>query len=452
MHFSAASLAATVGGTLAGPDVPVDGVATDTRDLRPGQLFVPLTDRRDGHRFLAAAVTAGAPAYLTTGASVPGATAVLVPDTGVALLAVGRAARDRLADRVVGVTGSVGKTTVKDLVAGAMATAYRTTASPLSFNNEIGVPLTLANADEGTEAAVVEMGARGVGHIRSLCLVARPTIGIVTRVGRAHTEQFGSLEGVATAKAELVESLPADGTAVLNADDPLVLAMSRRTGAAVRTFGLGGGAEVRATGVMLDALARPSFRLVAPEGSAPVRLALHGPHQVANALAAAAAALAAGVPVAAVAEGLEGVGPPRWRMTVLATRSGAVVVNDAYNANPTSTRAALESLAAMAADRRVAVLGEMAELGPSAPAAHREVASVAGELGVELVAFRTPSYGVPAVDDAPALLRRLGPLGRGDAVLVKASRAAGLESLSDALVRDLGGVAGPEGRRRDGDG
>ncbi|HUA95174.1 MAG TPA: UDP-N-acetylmuramoyl-tripeptide--D-alanyl-D-alanine ligase, partial [Acidimicrobiales bacterium] len=335
MRFSAAALATTVGGTLAGPDVPVDGVATDTRELRRGQLFVPLVDRRDGHQFLAAAVAAGAPAYLTTGPTVPGATAVQVADTAVALLSIGRAARDRLGDRVVGVTGSVGKTTVKDLVAGALATTFVTAGSPLSFNNEIGVPLTLANAEEGTEATVVEMGARGEGHIRALCLIARPTVGIVTRVGLAHTEQLGDLKGVAAAKAELVESLPRHGTAVLNADDPLVLAMGGRTSAAVRTFGLDADADVRATDVALDDLARPSFRLVSPEGSAPVRLGLHGPHQVPNALAAAAAALVAGVPVAAVAGGLEGVGPPRWRMSVLATRSGATVVNDAYNANPT---------------------------------------------------------------------------------------------------------------------
>lgn len=442
MHFTAAGLATTVGGTLGGPDVPVDGVATDTRVLRAGQLFVPLVHRRDGHGFLAEAVAAGAPAYLTTGTTVPGATAVLVADTAAALTAIGRAARDRLGDLVVGVTGSVGKTTAKDLVAGALATTYVTAASPLSFNNEIGVPLTLANAGDGTEATVVEMGARGAGHIRSLCLVARPTIGIVTRVAPAHTEQFGSLQGVAAAKAELVESLPAGGTAVLNADDPLVLSMGRRTHAVVRTYGLAGDADVRATGVVLDALARPSFRLVAPEGSAPVRLGLYGRHQVGNALAAAAAALAAGVPVRAVVDGLEAVEPPRWRMSVLATRAGPLVVNDAYNANPASTRAALESLAAMAAERRVAVLGEMAELGPSSVAAHREVAEVAGALGVELVAYGTPSYGVPAVDDEQALLRRLLPLGRGDAVLVKASRASGLESLADALVRALGGVAG----------
>lgn len=440
MRFTAAGLATTVGGALAGPDVPLAGVATDTRSLRPGQLFVPLVDRRDGHDFLAQAVAAGAPAYLTTGPTVPGATAVLVADTAAALTAIGRAARARLADRVVGVTGSVGKTTVKDLVAGALATTFVTAASPLSFNNEIGVPLTLANAEDGTEALVVEMGARGPGHIRSLCAVAEPTIGVVTRVGRAHTEQFGDLAGVAAAKAELVEALPAAGTAVLNADDPLVLAMGQRTRAVVRTFGLGPEADVRAADVVLDRLARPSFRLVAPEGSADVRLGLHGRHQVANALAAAAAALAAGVPLEAAADGLGSVAPPRWRMSVRAAGGGVVVVNDAYNANPTSTRAALEALAAMEADRRIAVLGEMAELGPSSAEGHREVADAARSLGVELVAYGTPAYGVAPAGSEAELLDRLLPLGRGDVVLVKGSRAAGLESVADALVRALGGA------------
>lgn len=442
MRFTAAGLATTVGGTLAGPDVPVAGVATDTRSLRPGQLFVPLVDRRDGHRFLAEAVAAGAPAYLTAGPTVPGATAVLVADTAAALTAVGRAARGRLPDRVVGVTGSVGKTTVKDLVAGALATTFVTAASPLSFNNEIGVPLTLANVEDGTEATVVEMGARGPGHIRTLCAVAEPTVGVVTRVGRAHTEQFGDLEGVAAAKAELVASLPASGTAVLNADDPLVLAMARQARAVVRTFGLGDRAEVRATGVVLDHLARPAFRLEAPEGSADVRLGLHGRHQVANALAAATAALAAGVPLEAVADGLGSVAPPRWRMCVRAAGDGVVVVNDAYNANPTSMQAALEALAAMAAERRVAVLGVMAELGPTSAQGHLEVAHAARDLGVELVAYGTPAYGVPPAGSEAEVLDRLLPLGRGDAVLVKGSRAAGLESVADALVRALDGAGG----------
>lgn len=438
MRFSAAGLATTVGGTLSGPDVTVVGVGTDSRRLRTGQLFVPLTDRRDGHEFIADAVSAGAPAYLTTGPTAPGATAILVKDAGAALPAIGRAARARLPDRVVGITGSVGKTTVKDLVAGVLSTTYRTSASPRSFNNEIGVPLTLANADDDAEAVVIEMGARGSGHVRYLCQIAEPTIGVVTRIGQAHTEQFGSIDGVAAAKAELVESLPASGTAILNADDPHVLAMRDRTRGQIVLFGMSPSADVTAHQVVLDELAQPAFRLVTPEGSVLVRLALHGRHQVLNALAAAGAGLATGVPLAAIAEGLSSVSPPQWRMSIQSPGRGVILVNDTYNANPTSVRAALEALAAIDGSRRVAVLGGMAELGAASADGHQEVAGVAASLGIELVAYRTSSYGVPAVDTKEELVARLQPFRQGDVVLVKGSRAVGLEAVVDALVQAVG--------------
>ncbi|PZS16781.1 MAG: UDP-N-acetylmuramoylalanyl-D-glutamyl-2, 6-diaminopimelate--D-alanyl-D-alanine ligase [Acidimicrobiales bacterium] len=437
MRFSAAGLATTVGGTLAGADVEVEGVGTDSRSLHAGQLFVPLNARRDGHAFIADAVAAGAPAYLTTGPRMPGATAILVTDPGAALPAIGRAARARLPDCVVGITGSVGKTTVKELVAGVLSTTYRTSASPRSFNNEIGVPLTLANAGDDTEAAVVEMGARGGGHIRYLCQIAEPTIGVVTRIGQAHTEQFGDADRVAAAKAELVESLPASGTAVLNADDHRVLAMRNRTDGQVVLFGISPLADITAHGIVLDELARPSFRLMTPEGSADVRLALHGRHQVSNALAAAGVALAANVSFAAIAEGLGGVVPPQWRMSIQCPRAGILLVNDAYNANPTSMQAALEALAAIDASRRIAVLGEMTELGPSSADDHRKVVDIAASLGIALIPYRTESYGTPAVSSNQELVERLEPFHRGDAILVKASRALGLETLIDVLASNI---------------
>jgi UDP-N-acetylmuramoyl-tripeptide--D-alanyl-D-alanine ligase len=439
MRFSAAGLADAVGGELVGTDTAVDGVSADSRTLAAGQLFVPLVATRDGHRFLADAVAKGAPAYLTQGPMVDGASAVVVADTGQALLAVGRAARDRLGDRVVGITGSVGKTTVKELVAGALATTFRTVASPGSYNNEIGVPLTLANAQTSTEATVVEMGARGPGHIATLCLVARPSIAVVTRVGLAHLEQFESLEGVARAKAELVESLPASGTAVLNADDDKVAAMAERCAGRVVLYGHAPSADVRAERVVFDRLVRASFALVAPQGTAEVRLSLHGEHQVSNALAAAGAALAAGVGIDAVAEGLSLVEPPPWRMSVHELEDGALLVNDAYNANPTSTRAALESLAAMEGTRRVAVLGEMAELGASSEDGHRQVAELAASLGIVLVPYRTAAYGLAPVEGAADLVGRMGPWRSGDVILVKGSRAAGMETVVDDLLAHRGG-------------
>jgi UDP-N-acetylmuramoyl-tripeptide--D-alanyl-D-alanine ligase len=352
----------------------------------------------------------------------------------VALLDLGRGARRRLPDRVVGVTGSVGKTSVKDLLAAALAPTFRVAASAGSFNNEFGVPLTLVNAADDAEAVVVEMGARGPGHVALLCDVAAPTIAVVTQVAAAHTAVMGDLDAIARSKGELVEALPSKGTAVLNAEDPRVAAMAARTSAAVVRFGAGG--DVVAEDVRLDDELRPTFRLRTPAGDADVRLGVAGRHQVDNALAAAGAALAAGAPVESVAEGLGAARLSPMRMALGRSPSGAVVLNDAYNANPASMAAALRALAAVPARRRIAFLGTMAELGERAAAEHREVAALAAELGVQVVAVAEPAYGVevvPDVDAAAARARDLG-LGDGDAVLVKASRVARLERLADALL------------------
>ncbi|MDP9006489.1 MAG: UDP-N-acetylmuramoyl-tripeptide--D-alanyl-D-alanine ligase, partial [Actinomycetota bacterium] len=342
--------------------------------------------------------------------------------------------RSRLPARVVGITGSVGKTTVKDLLAGALSQRWRTAASAGSFNNELGVPLTLLGAGDDAEAVVVEMGARFSGDLRYLCGIARPTVGVVTAVNLVHTETFGSLEDVARAKAELVEALPVDGSAVLNADDLLVAAMAGRTSARVLRYGLEHG-DVRAEGITLDAELRPSFHLRSPWGDAEVTLAVRGGHQVANALAAAAAALACGVDPEAVASGLGHASASPWRMALARSPSGALVLNDAYNANPTSMLAALRALAALDASRRVAVLGTMAELGEVSRREHANVAAAAAGLGIEVLAVDEPAYGVEVVDDVDAALDALGELGEGDAVLVKGSRVAGLERLAADLLR-----------------
>ena len=428
MRLRAAALAAACGGVLSGADVEVDGASNDSRSLRPGQLFVPVVAARDGHDFIPLALAGGAAAYLTARPPV-GGTAIEVDDTAAALLACGGLARDSLPDRVVGVTGSVGKTSVKDLLAAALGAALRASASERSFNNELGVPITLLGAPDGTEAVVLEMGARGAGHIRRLCEVGRPTVGVVTSVAAVHTEYFGSLDDVAAGKGELVESLPPSGTAVLNADDERVAAMAGRTAARVVTYGERG--DVHADAVACDDELRPSFRLRSPWGDAQVALGVRGVHQVGNALAAVAAALACGVPLDAAARGVASAELSPLRMDLRRTRTGALVLNDAYNANPTSMRAALRSLAALPGPgRRVAVLGPMAELA-EAPAAHEEVAALAAGLGVEVVAVGTRLYGpAPAVDPVAAV----GPLGRGDAVLVKASRAARLERIAEALL------------------
>jgi UDP-N-acetylmuramoyl-tripeptide--D-alanyl-D-alanine ligase len=335
---------------------------------------------------------------------------------------------------VVGITGSVGKTSTKDLVVGAVGVSLRVAANERSFNNEQGLPVTILGAPDDAEVLVLEMGMRGIGEIRRLCDVGRPSIGVVTAVGRSHTGLVGGIDGVARAKRELVESLPGDGTAVLNADDEHVVAMRGHTPASVLTFGTIGAADVRADGIELDELARARFTVRSPWGTVPVSLAVSGRHMVLNAAAAIAVAGVLGVPVSDAAAGLATARISAMRMDTRRTSSGATVINDAYNANPMSMRAALESLAAMPAGRHVAILGEMAELDDPT-AAHKEVAELAGRLGIELVAVGTDLYGVAPTADPVA---RLGVLSARDAVLVKASRVGGLERFAAELLGEEG--------------
>ncbi len=430
MRFSTSELANHVGGALIGPDVTVDGASIDSRTVRPGQLFVPIVAARDGHAFIDAAVEAGSPAYLTSHEPV-GATAVVVDDTAAALLRLGTAARERIAGGVVGITGSVGKTTTKDLVRHCLASAFTTAASERSFNNELGLPLTLLNAPDDARWVVLEMGARGFGHIEQLARIGRPDVGIVTSVAMAHVEYLGDLDGVARAKRELVTSLPADGVAVLNLDDRRVAAMRSASPCPVLGYAVGADAEadVRAEGVTVDDDLRPRFRLTTPWGKGEVRLALHGLPQVSNALAAAAAALWCGVPFDGAVAALGEVDASSLRMEVRHPAGGPTLVVDCYNANPASTEAALRSLAALAAGRRLALLGLMAELGAATEDEHRRLAQLAEELGIEVVGYGTDLYGtarVDGVDAAVALLRTAGP---GDAALVKGSRVARLEDV-----------------------
>lgn len=433
MQLTVAEVAAAVRGEASGPPTTVSGACIDSRLAGPGQLFVPLVAERDGHDFIPAALEAGAAAYLTEREPLAGTTAVRVADTMAALTRLGSVARDRLPEAVTGITGSVGKTSVKDLLAAALATTFATAASEKSFNNEIGVPLTLVNAPDGTERVVLEMGARGIGHIRALCDVARPTVAIVTMVAEVHTSEFGSIEEVATGKGELVEAIPVDGHVILNGSDARVRAMASRTDARVLTYGVSG--DVVAQRVDVDEHLRPRFRLSSPWGTVDVQLAVHGVHQVGNALAAAAAALVQDVPLEAVAAGLATAGLSPWRMELGHTPAGATVLNDAYNSNPTALASALHSLAALDVDRRIAVLGVMAELGASSDERHAEMGELAEELGVEVVTVDCPAYGVGTdVPTVEAAVAALGPLGPEDAVLVKASRSAGLERVAALLL------------------
>ena len=441
MRWQTQEIAAAIGGTVIGPDVTVDSVTQDSREIdgsTGGWLFVPLVAERDGHDFIASAVADGAVATLSERpVSVPNATVIEVESTFDALGALGRAARSRLDDAVVvGITGSVGKTTTKDMLACVFGNDRRTHANLRSFNNEIGVPLSLIGAPDDSRAVMVEMGARGIGHIAHLCDIASPTIGIVTTVGKAHTSEFGSVEAVAQGKGELIEALPSaddGGVAVLNADVELVHAMADRTNARVVTFGDAG--DVRAVDVSVNELLAPSFVLQSPWGEAPVTLGVRGTHLVPNALATAAAALASGVSMDAVVAGLAEPERSPMRMAMTETSAGARLIDDSYNANPLSVAGALDALAATTATRRVAVLGVMAELGESSQADHQRMTDLACAHGIEVIAVAAPDYGTGAIHVASIseALEALGSIGPGDVVLAKGSRVAGL----DRLVAEL---------------
>jgi UDP-N-acetylmuramoyl-tripeptide--D-alanyl-D-alanine ligase len=457
-------VARAVGGRLTGgadPGAVVTGFSTDSRTVAPGELFVAVVgEHHDAHDYAAQAAASGAVAVLA--AREVDAPAVVVDDD--AVLALGRLARwvvDSMPDLVVvGITGSSGKTSTKDLMAQVLEELGPVVAPQGSFNTEVGLPLTALQVDEGTRVLVSEMGARNLGHIAYLCRITPPRVGVVLNVGSAHIEIFGSRENIAVTKGELVESvLPAEqgGVAVLNADDPLVIGMAPRTPGRVVSYGRSASADVRAEDEVLDAEGRASFTLVVDGERHPVSLRLHGAHHVLNALAVAAAATSLGVPASAVARRLsDATARSRWRMEVAQSPTGVTVVNDAYNANPESVLVALDALAALArpaegrgARRTWAVLGEMRELGDHAAAEHervgreaasrgvdRVVAVGAGAVGVatgaQAVGGATVVSAVPDVDAAVRLLR--AETAEGDVVLVKASRASGLEVVAQALL------------------
>ncbi|MGW2540797.1 UDP-N-acetylmuramoyl-tripeptide--D-alanyl-D-alanine ligase [Kitasatospora sp. NPDC001574] len=456
-----AEVAAAVGGTLADadPDALVTGpVEVDSRKVVPGGLFAAFVgEHADGHDYAATAVAAGAVAVL---ASRPvGGPTVLVDSVVDALGKLARAVVGRAGATVVALTGSAGKTSTKDLIAQLLRRLGDTVYPPGSLNNEIGHPMTALRVEDATRHLVLEMGARHKGDIEYLTSITPPRIGLVLNVGTAHVGEFGSQEAIAEAKGELVEALPADGVAILNIDDRLVRAMAARTKARVVFFGESPDARVRAQDVRLDSTGRPSFTLTTPAGSAPVQLRLYGEHHVSNALAAAAVATELGMTVDDTAEALSEAGAlSRWRMEVVDRTDGVTVVNDAYNANPDSMRAALRALVSMGGRgperrRTWAVLGEMRELGEESLAEHDAIGRLAVRLDVtklvavggreaacmELGARNEGSWGEESVlvSDADAAVELLrSQLRPGDVVLVKASRSVGLEKVAEAILAD----------------
>ena len=461
--LTTAQLAALTGARLVGDPASLVGpkVVIDSRQAEPGALFVALPGERvDGHDFAAAAAERGAAAVLVARELDLEIPQLVVPDTqdALAMLATGLVARARAGGlRVVGITGSSGKTSTKDLLAAVLSTAGPTVAPVGSFNNEVGVPLTATGVEESTRYLISEMGARALGDIASLCGVTPPDVGVVLNVGHAHLGEFGSVSAIARAKGELVEALAPDGWAVLNAEDPNVIAMAQRTPARIASFGVTGRPatgqlRVWAEQIHADSLQRHSFLLCTDSGRTPVTLRVAGAHQVANALATAAAALALGLEVTAIATALGAAEPAsRWRMEITERADGLLVVNDAYNANPDSMAAALRSLAGLRRPHGhlVAVLGDMLELGSQSAQAHREVGELAGDLGIERVlalgefaqavvdgATSRGSAAVVAPDRESAVRAVRELVSRSDVVLVKASRGLALESVAEQLLAE----------------
>jgi UDP-N-acetylmuramoyl-tripeptide--D-alanyl-D-alanine ligase len=453
VDMTLSAIAQLTGGRLVGTDASVSAVALDSRTVAPGTLFVAVPGEHvDGHDFAAAAENAGAAATLASRA-VPG-THVLVPDTVAALGAIARAHRSTLGLRAIGITGSAGKTTTKDLLAALLGELGPTIAPPGSYNNDLGLPLTVLRADHTTRFLVLEMGARAAGDIARLCAIGQPQIGVVLNVGSAHLGEFGSREAIAEAKGELAEW--ATDIVVLNAADPLVRAMAPRARGKIRTFGEGG--DVRAADISIDESGRASYLLVADGAQAVVHLQLVGAHQVANSLAAATVALSEGLEISQVAAVLSAAVPAsRWRMEVTERADGVLVVNDSYNANPESMRSAIDATASLGSSREGAVwavLGPMLELGAASDEAHEEIGRYATAHAIDRVVAigadgirrgaGSAAVSVRDVDEATALIA--GELRPGDVVLVKASRGAGLERVAAALL-DNDRVQGQAGDR-----
>ncbi len=471
---------------LVGPaDVVIDKVVIDARQATPGALFVAIAGERvDGHDFAEQARVNGAVAVLGTRETDADLAHLVVDDAVAGLSALARGVvAEAIADGLttIAITGSSGKTSTKDLLAQVLEAAGPTVSPVGSFNNEIGVPLTACGVEDDTRFLVSEMGARGLGHIAWLCSIVPPRVGMVLNVGHAHLGEFGSAEGIAQAKGEIVEGLPAEGWAVLNADDHRVAAMATRTAGRIAWFtrsdeplpheplpdGVRCDLVVRAVDVHADALQRSRFTLEVVRNGATERhevsLRVLGDHQVSNAIAAAAAAIAAGVEPQIVTRALSAATTrSHWRMELTERADGAAVLNDAYNANPDSMAAALHTLGGIATARRatdpcaraIAVLGDMLELGDDAPALHAEVGRLAAEVGVdEVVAVGEYAEQIAgAARDAGIEARALPrqevsgslALGPADVVLVKASRGLALETVADELVAATADKSGAE--------
>lgn len=434
LDWTIATVAEAVDGVVDGdPSMRISSVSTDSRSIERGALFVAIRgEQHDGHDYAALAMSDGAVASLVeTGHGGTVTPRIEVDDTGDALISLAGHRRRELTARVAAVTGSTGKTTTKDLLAAALPGSW---ASPRSFNNEVGVPLTVLSAHSGVETLVVEVGSRGEGHIRRLARAVLPDVAIITNLGVVHLETFGTRDALARGKLELVEALGEGGIAVLPVDEPRLL---RAHPGPTFTFGATPDADVAVSEVSVDEHGRPSFVLVAGGARVPVSLQMAGAHNALNAAAAAGAALALGGDLAGVAAGLESASASPWRMEV--HRGRLTIVNDAYNANPDSMLSALQTIAAMPGEH-LAVLGPMAELGTVTEEEHARVGRAAKALGFAVLTvgedhgLAAAAGGRNVADQSSAEAIVLDEAEDGTVVLVKASRAAGLERLAARLI------------------
>jgi len=467
---TAATIVGIIGGDIliGSEDVIGNDIVIDSREATPGCIFVALPgEQADGHDFLQSALDGGARVLLVTRplgeivsvaeeAKRRGAVLIRVDDALRAIQDLALWHRNRLHATVIGITGSTGKTTSKDFITAVLRTSLRVVSTTGNRNNELGMPLTLLSAGSESDVVVLEMGMRGLGQIARLAEIARPDVGLVTNVGTSHLEILGTQDAVAAAKGELVRSVPAEGAVFLNGDDAYSDALAMDSAAPVTTYGLDERCKVRAVDVQLDELSRACFKLVSPEGSASVSLPIPGRHNVYNALAAAAVGLHVGVPLDRVVAGLSQARITSMRMETFTTAGGITVVNDSYNANPSSMRAAIETLATMqSTGRRIAVLGDMAELGSLSELAHFELGESFSELPIQLLVTVGPRakrigdgaiaagrerdsvYTCATADEASEVLDDL--LESGDIILVKASRVMGLERVVEGIVTPRAG-------------
>jgi UDP-N-acetylmuramoyl-tripeptide--D-alanyl-D-alanine ligase len=439
-----------MGGELIRGDIETKfgGVTTDSRTAQPGDLFFALIgERSDGHEHVQAAVDAGAVGAVVSRSVRAATNLILVPETLVALGELAAWHRRRFDVEVVGITGSVGKTTTKEMTSAVLERRFRVLRNAGNYNNEIGVPLTVFQLRPEHEVLVQEMAMRMPGEIARLAHIAGPDIGVITNIGLAHIERLGSQENIAAAKAELLESLPPDGVAVLNADDPYLAFLSSRANCEVVVYGVAAG-HVRADDVALDVLGRPRFRLSSCGESAEVVLSVVGEHNIPNALAAAAVGISLGVPFAGIAEALEEFAPLDRRAHLIEAQGGWTIFDDTYNASPASMTSALRTLSSVNGQRRIAVLGDMKELGDFAPQAHREAGRLAARSGIAMlvvvgnlaqwiadgaaeVGFAGETVQCADADEAAEIVR--AKVRAGDVVLVKGSRAMEMEKVVEWL-------------------